>query len=385
MHTLNYIRKLFLPKEKGRFQKGFGFLAVLAVFAYPGLGEGDRNSLESGGIAVTYPNGKKPEAELVAKLVSRKNSSRGAPGDPSIRQREEEVFAKLLDLLGLEVSSRAAAAWNRQLAIDADRLGLESPFRLEQINLWRWDDFFSRMEAVAGRSLEGAVVGYNLSRNYEVIANFGEQSVSYYRKASGESTVQEPEEVALPLLLLDDASLERQEAWIRHNLERAGFSSVIEVDEGAREEAVVLAIHELAESLLVGYVYDGTDRRWLADGVATWAALKAAAELGIISDARGKLDSIWSDEDCVGEVNAERLLDWPISGARAKSKSESCYYRKSALVFFAIEEGNGSGFVRRWLEEVRRIPETERTMEVFESTYFELSGGKLKEVIEDVE
>ena len=155
------------------------------------------------------------------------------------------------------------------------------------------------------------------------------------------------------------------------------------------EQAWFLVAHEVAEAGIVKDAIKSADRRWFCDGLANWIAIRDVDRrfgAGKGAEAFAKNYDAAELHKHAAKVN---LFAWPAAedvenGSRPDVENPMAHYFFATLVIEKACEGRGAGFVKSWLDEIRKTPLNRANTATVLAAYHKLTGKELKDIISDV-
>jgi hypothetical protein len=157
----------------------------------------------------------------------------------------------------------------------------------------------------------------------------------------------------------------------------------------AQEQWWFIAAHEVSENAIVNGVIASADRRWFCDGMANWIAIRD-------TDRRfgaGKGAEAFAKNYDAAELRKHAakvdLLAWPVAeavndGSRPDVENPPAYYFFATLVIEKACDGRDAGFVKSWLDEIRKTPRSRTNSGTVLAAYQKLTGKNLKDIIAEI-
>jgi hypothetical protein len=321
-----------------------------------------------------------------------------------VERLSDEDFAALADY-GVEPTREETEQYALMLTLAANLdkwlLRLISG---SEVGVWYRED----LEAILGQN--GPFGGFRF--------DFAERSASFespllrpeHHRPPGSNGIEgaqllaEAPELAFPVLLergeiegkpIEEqaAELERRDVFLR-DLCRAAEKIEPEALAGAGKSALLsesqarfVMVHEAIEAALVRQVVGSPDRRWFCDGFANLVAIRECERRFGEGAGWTAFESLFDPESGRSLAGQVDLLAWPADGDENADLAkvgglEAAHYHFATLALHRAAEGRGEGFLREWIEEIRKTPWNRANAATVIEAYGKISGEPLLPFLE---
>lgn len=155
------------------------------------------------------------------------------------------------------------------------------------------------------------------------------------------------------------------------------------------EQGWFLLAHEVAECAIVEDTIKSADRRWFCDGLANWIAIRDVDRRFGAGKGAETFAKNYDAPELRKHAAKVDLFAWPAAedvdnGSRPDVEHSMAHYYFATLVIEKACEGRDAGFVKNWLEEIRKTPLNRANSATVLAAYHKLTGKELKDIIREV-